>query len=156
MSTFDDRENAFENKFAHDAEMQFKADARRNKLLGLWAAKMMGKSEDDANAYVKEVIKSDFEEAGHEDVVRKVAGDLGDESNPDEIRTIVIRQRADQMGRNGIGAIGRKQQRIAIRARPRDRAMSDGARCAGAIIHHELLAKNLAETLRKKPRHGVG
>ncbi|MBT5822453.1 MAG: DUF1476 domain-containing protein [Rhodobacteraceae bacterium] len=87
MSTFDDRENAFENKFAHDAEMQFKADARRNKLLGLWAAKMMGKSEDDANAYVKEVIKSDFEEAGHEDVVRKVAGDLGDESNPDEIRT---------------------------------------------------------------------
>ena len=87
MSTFDDRENAFENKFAHDAEMQFKADARRNKLLGLWAAKMMGKSEDDATAYVKEVIKSDFEEAGHEDVVRKVAGDLGDKSNPDEIRT---------------------------------------------------------------------
>ena len=87
MSTFDDRENAFENKFAHDAEMQFKADARRNKLLGLWAAKMMGKSEDDANAYVKEVIKSDFEEAGHGDVVRKVAGDLGDKSNPDEIRT---------------------------------------------------------------------
>ena len=87
MSTFDDRENAFENKFAHDAEMQFKADARRNKLLGLWAAKMMGKSEDDANAYVKEVIKSDFEEAGHEDVVRKVAGDLGDKSNTDEIRT---------------------------------------------------------------------
>ncbi len=87
MSTFDDRENAFENKLAHDAEMQFKADARRNKLLGLWAAKMMGKSEDDANAYVKEVIKSDFEEAGHEDVVRKVAGDLGDKSNPDEIRT---------------------------------------------------------------------
>lgn len=86
MSTFDDRENAFENKFAHDAEMQFKADARRNKLLGLWAAKMMGKSEDDANAYVKEVIKSDFEEAGHEDVVRKVAGDLGDKSNTDEIR----------------------------------------------------------------------
>ena len=87
MSTFDDRENAFENKFARDAEMQFKADARRNKLLGLWAAKMMGKSEEDATNYVKEVIKSDFEEAGHEDVVRKVAGDLGDKSNPDEIRT---------------------------------------------------------------------
>ena len=87
MSTFDDRENAFENKFAHDAEMQFKADARRNKLLGLWAAKMMGKSEEDATTYVKEVIKSDFEEAGHEDVVRKVAGDLGDKSNTDEIRT---------------------------------------------------------------------
>ena len=87
MSTFDDRENAFENKFAHDAEMQFKAHARRNKLLGLWAAKMMGKSEEDATSYVKEVIKSDFEEAGHEDVVRKVAGDLGDKSNTDEIRT---------------------------------------------------------------------
>ena len=87
MSTFDDRENAFENKFAHDAEMQFKADARRNKLLGLWAAKMMGKSEEDTTNYVKEVIKSDFEEAGHEDVVRKVAGDLGDKSNTDEIRT---------------------------------------------------------------------
>ena len=87
MSTFDDRENAFENKFAHDAEMQFKADARRNKLLGLWTAKMMGKSEENATTYVKEVIKSDFEEAGHEDVVRKVAGDLGDKSNTDEIRT---------------------------------------------------------------------
>ena len=87
MSTFDDRENAFENKFAHDAEMQFKADARRNKLLGLWAAELMGKSEEDATAYAKEVIKSDFEEAGHEGVVRKVAGDLGDKSNTDEIRT---------------------------------------------------------------------
>ena len=67
--------------------MQFKADARRNKLLDLWAAELMGKSEEDATAYAKEVIKSDFEEAGHEDVVRKVAGDLGDRSNPDEIRT---------------------------------------------------------------------
>ena len=86
MSTFDDRENAFEAKFAHDAEMQFKADARRNKLLGLWAAELMGKSADDAAEYAKEVIKADFEEAGHEDVVRKVAADLGDKSNPDEIR----------------------------------------------------------------------
>jgi hypothetical protein len=86
MSTFDERENAFESKFAHDAEMQFKADARRNKLLGLWAADLMGKSGDDAAAYAKDVIKADFEEAGHEDVVRKVAADLGDKSNPDEIR----------------------------------------------------------------------
>ena len=86
MSTFDDRENAFENKFAHDAEMQFKAEARRNKLLGLWAAELMGKSGDDATAYAKEVVKSDFEEAGHEDVVRKVAGDLGDKATADEIR----------------------------------------------------------------------
>ena len=78
MSTFDDRENAIENKFAHDAEMLFKAEARRNKLLGLWAADLLGKSADEAAEYAKEVIKSDFEEAGHEDVYRKVAGDLGD------------------------------------------------------------------------------
>jgi len=77
MSSFDDRENAFENKFAHDAEMQFKADARRNKLLGLWAAELMGKSGDDATEYAREVVKSDFEEAGDEDVYRKVSGDLG-------------------------------------------------------------------------------
>lgn len=77
MSTFDDRENAFENKYAHDAEMQFKAEARRNKLLGLWAAELMGKSGDDATAYASEVIKADFEEAGDEDVYRKVSGDLG-------------------------------------------------------------------------------
>ncbi|MDG1532492.1 MAG: DUF1476 domain-containing protein [Paracoccaceae bacterium] len=87
MSSFDDRENAFENKFAHDADMQFKAEARRNKLLGLWAAEMMGKSGRDADAYAREVIKSDFEEAGDDDVLRKVAADLGDKSDPDAIRT---------------------------------------------------------------------
>ena len=86
MSTFDDRENAFENKFAHDAEMQFKADARRNKLLGLWAADLMGKSGDDAADYAKEVVKSDFEEAGDEDVYRKVSGDLGALSDEATIR----------------------------------------------------------------------
>lgn len=87
MSSFDDRENAFENKFAHDADMQFKAEARRNKLLGLWAAEMMGKSGDEADAYAREVIKSDFEEAGDDDVLRKVAADLGDKSDADAIRT---------------------------------------------------------------------
>ena len=86
MSTFDDRENAFENKFAHDAQMQFRAEARRNKLLGLWAADLMGKSGDDAAEYAKEVVKADFEEAGHEDVVRKVSGDLGGKASDDEIR----------------------------------------------------------------------
>ncbi|MEL6564052.1 MAG: DUF1476 domain-containing protein [Pseudomonadota bacterium] len=86
MSTFDDRENAFENKFAHDAEMQFKADARRNKLLGLWAAGLMGKSGDDAADYAREVVKSDFEEAGHEDVYRKVSGDLGSLADEATIR----------------------------------------------------------------------
>ena len=86
MTTFDDRENAFENKYAHDQEMQFKAEARRNKLLGLWAAELLGKTGDDAAAYAKEVVKSDFEEAGHEDVVRKVAGDLGDKADADIVR----------------------------------------------------------------------
>ena len=86
MTTFDDRENAFENKFAHDAEMQFRAEARRNKLLGLWAAELLGKSGEEADAYAKEVIKSDFEEAGDEDVYRKVSGDLGDKASEKEIR----------------------------------------------------------------------
>ena len=86
MNTFTDRERAFESKFAHDAEMQFKADARRNKLLGLWAAELMGKSGDDAAAYAQEVVKSDFEEAGHEDVYRKVSGDLGDKADEATIR----------------------------------------------------------------------
>ncbi len=86
MSTFDDRENAFENKFAHDAEMQFKADARRNKLVGLWAAELMGKTGAEAEDYAKEVVKSDFEEAGHEDVYRKLAGDLGTLADEKSIR----------------------------------------------------------------------
>jgi hypothetical protein len=86
VPTFDDRENAFENKFAHDAEMQFKAEARRNKLLGLWAAGLMGKSGDDAAAYAKEVVAADFQEAGDDDVLRKVAADLGALATPDTIR----------------------------------------------------------------------
>ena len=86
MTTFDDRENAFENKFAHDAEMQFRAEARRNKLVGLWAAEILGKKGPDADAYAIEVVKSDFEEAGHEDVVRKLSGDLGDKATDEEIR----------------------------------------------------------------------
>lgn len=76
MSQFKDRENAFENKFAHDEELQFKANARRNKLLGLWAAELMGIEGDAAGEYAKEVVKADFEEAGDEDVYRKVKGDL--------------------------------------------------------------------------------
>ena len=87
MSSMKDRENAFENKFAHDAEMQFKAEARRNKLLGLWAAGLLGKSGDEAQAYASEVIRADFEEAGDEDVYRKVSGDLGDKATEAEIRT---------------------------------------------------------------------
>ncbi len=86
MTTMKDRENAFENKYAHDAEMQFKAEARRNKLLGLWAAELLGKTGDAAMEYAREVIKSDFEEAGDEDVYRKVSGDLGDKADEATIR----------------------------------------------------------------------
>ena len=86
MASFDDRADAFENKFAHDAEMQFKAEARRNKLLGLWAAELMGKSGDDAANYAKDVVKADFEEAGDEDVFRKIAGDLGAKADEATIR----------------------------------------------------------------------
>ena len=95
MSSFDDRENAFENKFAHDAQMQFKAEARRNKLVGLWAAELMGKSGDEADAYAKEVIKADFEEAGDDDVVRKVAADLGDKADEATIRAKMTEKLAE-------------------------------------------------------------
>ena len=64
MTTFDDREHAFESKFAHDEEMRFRAQARRDKLLGLWAAGLLGKTGADADAYAKDVVKSNFEEAG--------------------------------------------------------------------------------------------
>ena len=76
MTSFDDRERAFESMYARDQEMQFKIHARRNRLLGQWAAKKMGLTEAEADAYAKEVIRSDFEEAGDEDVFRKVSGDL--------------------------------------------------------------------------------
>jgi len=74
--SFDDRRKGFESKWAHDAEMQFKMMARRNKLLGLWAAGEMGLTAEKADAYAKAVVASDFEEPGDEDVFRKVRGDL--------------------------------------------------------------------------------
>ena len=86
MTTFDERESGFEAKFAHDEEMQFKAQARANKLLGLWAAGLLGKDGSEADAYATEVVKADFEEAGHEDVYRKGAGDLGDKADEATIR----------------------------------------------------------------------
>jgi hypothetical protein len=86
MANFNDREKAFENKFAHDAEMQFKADAKRNKLLGLWAAELLGKSSDDATAYALEVVKSNFAEPGQEVVYRKISDDLGDKADEATIR----------------------------------------------------------------------
>jgi hypothetical protein len=75
-TTFDKREEGFEKQFAHDEELRFKATARRNKLLGLWVAEKLGKSGADADAYAKEVVMADFEEAGDDDVVRKVRKDL--------------------------------------------------------------------------------
>ncbi len=76
MTTFDKREDAFEKKFAHDEELQFKASARRNKLLGLWAAEKLGLTGEQAAEYAKSVVVADFEEAGDEDVFRKIRGDF--------------------------------------------------------------------------------
>ena len=76
MTQFDDRERAFEAKFARDEEMQFRVIARRNRLLGEWAARRMGLTDAEAESYAKDVVRSDFEEAGENDVIRKVLGDL--------------------------------------------------------------------------------
>ena len=92
MTTFDQRKDAYENKFAHDEELRFKATARRNKLLGLWAAEKLGKSGAEADAYAKSVVVADFEEAGDEDVVRKVKNDFalaGVSITDTEIRTVM-------------------------------------------------------------------
>jgi hypothetical protein len=89
MTTFDKREEGFENKFAHDEELRFKAESRRNKLLGLWAAGRLGKTGADADAYAKDVIAADFEQAGEEDVFRKVRRDFdaaGVEQSDHQIR----------------------------------------------------------------------
>lgn len=83
---FDERESAFEAKFAHDEEMQFKARARRDKLIGLWAAKLLGLEGEAAEAYALEVVKADLEEAGDEDVVRKLVKDLEGKADEANIR----------------------------------------------------------------------
>lgn len=76
MTTFDKREEGFEKKFAHDEELRFKATARRNKLVGLWAAEKLGLSGEQAEEYAREVVRADFDEPGDEDVVRKIRGDF--------------------------------------------------------------------------------
>lgn len=86
MSTFDDREKGFESKFAHDSEMRFRAEARRNKLVGLWAAGLMGLSAEAADDYARSVVAADFEEAGIEDVVRKLVADLGGKASAETVR----------------------------------------------------------------------
>lgn len=80
MTTFDKRQDAFEGKFAHDEQLRFKAEARRNRLLGEWAAEKLGLSGDEATAYYKEVIRSDFDEPGDEDVFRKIRKDFDDKN----------------------------------------------------------------------------
>ncbi|MFY0309381.1 DUF1476 domain-containing protein [Leisingera sp. D0M16] len=86
MTTFDEREQAFEAKFAHDEEMQFRARARRNKMVGLWAAELLGKTGSSANDYAQSIVAADLEEASHEDVVRKLTGDLGSRASEEQIR----------------------------------------------------------------------
>ena len=76
MTSFDERERAFETQYARDEEMQFRIIARRNRLLGHWAARQMGLTDEEAESYAKDVIRADFEEAGDNDVIRKVLGDL--------------------------------------------------------------------------------
>ena len=89
MTTFDSREQGFESKFAHEEEMAFRVTARRNKLTGTWAAGRMGLTAEETDSYAKSVVQADFEEAGDEDVVRKLMGDLtaaGVETSDEEIR----------------------------------------------------------------------
>jgi len=89
MTTFDDRENAFENKFAHDQDMAFRVTARRNKLIGQWAAEKMGLTAEETDSYAKSVVQADFEEAGDEDVIRKLLGDLiaaGVDTSDEDVR----------------------------------------------------------------------
>jgi hypothetical protein len=95
MTTFNDREKAFELKFEHDQEVQFKVTARKNKLLGLWAAGLMGKSGADAEAYAKEVVLADFEKPGDSDVMAKLVKDLAAAGKPTEEHT--IRKQAERL-----------------------------------------------------------
>ena len=87
MTTFDDRERSYETKFAHDAELRFKAEARRNRLLGEWAAGLLGKTGEAARTYALTVVTSDFEEPGDDDVFRKLASDLDGTADEKTIRS---------------------------------------------------------------------
>ena len=95
MTTFDRRKDAFEKKFAHDAELRFKAQARCNKLLGLWAAGLLGKTGEAADEYAKAIVQADFEEAGHEDVFRKLRADF--DANGVQQSDHQIRRTMDEM-----------------------------------------------------------
>ncbi|MSO68085.1 MAG: DUF1476 domain-containing protein [Pseudolabrys sp.] len=95
MTTFDKREEGFEKKFAHDEDLRFKANARRNKLLGLWAAEKLGLSGAQADSYAKEVVMADFEEAGDDDVFRKIRKDL--DNNKIAASDLDIRRTMDEL-----------------------------------------------------------
>ena len=93
MSSFDDREKSFEKKFAHDEELQFKISARRNKYVGQWVSQILGYNPDKEKEYIQSVIKADFQEAGDEDVFKKVKDDLKDHNKSDE----EIRKKMDEL-----------------------------------------------------------
>ena len=95
MTTFDKREKIFEDKYKHDQELQFKVEVRRNKLLGLWVAELLGLSGADAEAYAKEVVKADFEEPGDADVIRKIQGDAAPKNI--DLSEHRIRKKMDEM-----------------------------------------------------------
>jgi hypothetical protein len=95
MTTFNEREKAFEKKYEHDQDLKFKVNARRNKLLGLWAAGLMGKSGADAEAYAKEVVLADYEKPGDSDVIEKLVKDLAAAGKPMEDHT--IRKQAERL-----------------------------------------------------------
>jgi len=92
MSSFDERQKSFEKKFAHDEELQFKISARKNKYLGEWASKILGHNDEKEKEYIQSVIKADFEEAGDQDVFRKIKADLKDHNISDE----EIRKKMDE------------------------------------------------------------
>tara|TARA_Y100000590_G_scaffold442184_1_gene569946 strand:+ start:853 stop:1161 length:309 start_codon:yes stop_codon:yes gene_type:complete len=94
MSTFEDREKNFEKKFAHDEELQFKINARKNKYLGQWVSQTLGYDQEKEKEYIQSVIKADFEEAGDEDVFRKIKADLKDKNISDE----EIRKKMNELG----------------------------------------------------------
>ena len=95
MTTFDDREKAFEGAFSHDMELQFKARARKNKMLGLWAAGLMGKAGADAETYARDIVMADFEKPGDHDVIHTLMRDLAAAGQPADEHT--IRKQADRL-----------------------------------------------------------
>ncbi len=104
MTTFDKREEGFEKKFAHDEELKFKAVARRNKLLGLWAAGLLGKSGADADAYAKEIVMADLVEHGDDDVIAKLKADLAGRATEQQIRaqmSELLAQAVAQIAKSG-------------------------------------------------------